>query len=63
MEEIKLIIKKAYAKDIIADLEKMDAIIVEKIQTLHPAELIGSLKQEPIEKIDATIEKLKEEWH
>ena len=62
MEEIKLTIKKAYARDIIADLEKMDAIVIEKEQTINPAELIGSWVNEPIEKIDATIEKLKSEW-
>jgi phosphohistidine swiveling domain-containing protein len=62
MEEIKLIIKKAYARDVIADLEKMDAIVIEKEKTANPAELIGSWKKETIEKIDATIEKLKSEW-
>lgn len=62
MEEIKLIIKKPYAREVIADLEKMDAITIEKENHPDIATLIGSWSEQRIEDIDAEIKKMRSEW-
>lgn len=62
MEEIKLIIKKPYAREVIADLEKMDAITIEKENQPDIATLIGSWNEQRIEDIDAEIKKMRSEW-
>ncbi len=62
METITIKIKKPYAKEVIADLEKMDAITIEKLPVSNPADLIGSWSTESLASIDANIEKLRAEW-
>ncbi len=46
METITIKIKKPYAKEVIADLEKMDAITTEKLPISNPTDLIGSWASE-----------------
>lgn len=62
MEEIKLIIKKPYAREVLADLEKMDAIVIQKEDQPDIATLIGSWPKQSLEEIDAEIEKMRNEW-
>ena len=62
MEEIRLIIRKPYARQVIADLEKLEAITIEKEPRRDPASFIGSWHKQPIEEIDAEIKKLRDEW-
>ena len=62
MEEIKVIIKKPYARQVIADLEKLDAISVQKEPKRDPASFIGSWHKQTIEEIDAQVTKLRNEW-
>jgi len=62
MEEIKLIIKKPYAREVLADLEKMDAISIQKENQPDIATLIGSWPAQSIEEIDAEIKKIRNEW-
>lgn len=62
MEEIKLIIKKPYARQVIEDLEKMEAIAIEKKPKPDFASLAGSWRKESIEEIDAEVKKLRDEW-
>ncbi len=62
MEEIKLKIKKPYAREVLADLEKMDAIVIQKEDQPDIATLIGSWSKQSLEEIDAEIEKMRNEW-
>ena len=66
MEIITLTIKKPYAKEVIADLEKMDAITIEKVAVRNPSDFIGSWMAEPLAEplaeIDRNIDKIKAEW-
>ncbi len=62
METITIKIKKSYAKEVIADLEKMDAIAIEKLPIINPADLIGSWAPKSLDTIDVNIEKLRVEW-
>jgi hypothetical protein len=62
MEEIKLIIRKPYARQVIADLEKLEAITIEKKAKPDLASLAGSWRKQSIEEIDAEIKKLRDEW-
>lgn len=62
MEEIKLIIKKPYARQIIADLEKLDAVVIEKQPRRDPASFVGSWRKQSIEEIDVEVKKLRDEW-
>ncbi len=61
-EEIKLIIKKPYAREMLADLEKMDAISIQKENQQDIATLAGSWPKQSLEEIDAEIEKMRNEW-
>jgi hypothetical protein len=62
MEEIKLIIRKPYARQVIEDLEKMEAISIQKKPKRDPASFIGSWRKQTIEEIDAEVAKLRDEW-
>lgn len=62
MEEIKLTIIKPYARQVIEDLEKMEAISIEKKSRPDVASLAGSWRKQSIEEIDAEIQKLRNEW-
>ncbi len=62
MEEIRLIIRKPYARQVIEDLEKMGAIAIEKKTKPDIASLAGSWRKQSIEEIDAEIKKLRDEW-
>ncbi len=62
MEEIKLIVKKPYAREVLADLEKMDAISIQKENQQDIATLAGSWPKQSLEEIDAEIEKMRNEW-
>ncbi|MEJ7681539.1 MAG: hypothetical protein WKG06_27555 [Segetibacter sp.] len=46
----------------LADLEKMDAIAIEKRSQPDIATLIGTWRKQSNEEIDAEIEKMRNEW-
>jgi hypothetical protein len=62
MEEIKLIIKKPYARQVLADLEKMEAITIKKENQPDIATLVGSWPKQGMHDIDDEIQKLRNEW-
>ena len=64
METIEVHIKKTFAKQVLDDLELMDAIeIVRKpVAKLDTSNLWGSWKKETKEEIDANIAKMRDEW-
>lgn len=62
MERLIVTIKKPYAREVLNDLVKMDAVEIKKENSIDPSTLIGTWSKRSKEEIDAAIEEMRKEW-
>ena len=63
METLTITIKKPFARQVLVDLQKLEAIsIVETKKKIDPDALWGSWQKRPVEEIDEHLRKMRDEW-
>ena len=62
METLTITVKKPYARQVLDDLEKLEAIEIRKEKPIDPSALIGTWSKRSKEEIDAAIEEMRKEW-